>query len=54
VDADARIVTGAEAETGMRLLNRKYWPWKGIGDYLGRLTSTQPRAVIAIRLRSAR
>jgi hypothetical protein len=49
VDADARIVTGEEAAAGMRLLNRKYWPWKGIGDFFGRLLSAQPRAVLAIR-----
>jgi uncharacterized protein len=27
-DARAEIVTGAEAEHGMRLLNKKYFPWK--------------------------
>ena len=49
VDAAARIVLSDEAAAGMRLLNRKYWPWKGIGDFFGRLTTSQPRAVIAIR-----
>ncbi len=52
VDADARIVSGEEAATGMQLLNRKYWPWKTIGDFFGHLRTAQPRAVIAIRVRS--
>jgi hypothetical protein len=30
VDARAEIVTGAEAKYGMRLLNKKYVPWKQI------------------------
>jgi PPOX class probable F420-dependent enzyme len=33
VDACAEIVTGAEAEHGMRLLNKKYVPWKQLLDF---------------------
>ena len=32
IDARATIVSGDEAERGMRLLNRKYWPIKQILD----------------------
>lgn len=33
VAAHAKIVTGAEAELGMKLLNRKYVPWKQLLDF---------------------
>jgi len=32
-EARAEIVTGAEAERGMQLLNKKYWPWKQLLDF---------------------
>ena len=32
-DARAQIVSGAEAERGMRLLNQKYAPWKQLLDF---------------------
>jgi PPOX class probable F420-dependent enzyme len=33
VDARAEIVTGAEAEYGDRLLNKKYFPWKQLLNF---------------------
>ncbi|HQT77272.1 MAG TPA: PPOX class F420-dependent oxidoreductase [Rhodopila sp.] len=51
VDARAVIVGGAEAEHGMRLLNRKYWPWKQMLDLSARFRPGHQRAVIAIRAR---
>jgi uncharacterized protein len=33
VDARAEIVSGEEAEHGMRLLNKKYVPWKQLLDF---------------------
>src|SRR5438876_12030387 len=33
VQARAEIVTGAEAEHGMKLLNKKYVPWKQLLDF---------------------
>jgi PPOX class probable F420-dependent enzyme len=47
VDAKAEIVTGAEAERGMRLLNKKYFPWKQILGFFA-LFSRRKRVVIAI------
>jgi uncharacterized protein len=44
--AHAAIVGREEFERGMRLLNRKYWPWKQI---LG-LFARHERVVIAIRV----
>jgi len=41
VDARAEIVTGAEAERGMQLLNKKYFPWKQFLDFFARF---RPRA----------
>ena len=52
-DASARITTGPEAEAGMALLNRKYRPWKQIGDLFARLMGNHPRAVIAIGSRES-
>ena len=43
--AHATIVGGEEFERGMRLLNRKYWPWKWILDMFAR----HARVMIAIR-----
>jgi PPOX class probable F420-dependent enzyme len=35
--AEARMADGAEAEIGQRLLRKKYFPWKHIGDFFSRL-----------------
>ncbi len=48
IDARAEIVAGAEFAAGMRLLDRKYFPWKqllGVGAFFRR----RARAVVAIR-----
>jgi len=50
-DAHAEIVTGQEAGLGMRLLNRKYVPWKQILDFLT-LFARHERVVLAIRAAS--
>lgn len=47
VDAQAKIVTGAEAERGMGLLNKKYAPWKQLLDFFASFRRRE-RAVIAI------
>ena len=49
VDARAAFVTGEEFKEGMRLLNRKYRPWKQILDLMFRLRPRDRRVVIAIR-----
>jgi uncharacterized protein len=36
VEASAEIVTGAEAQLGNQLLNRKYFPWKQLLDFFSR------------------
>ena len=51
IDAHAEIVTGAEAGLGMRLLNRKYIPWKQILDFLT-LFARHERVVLVIRAAS--
>ena len=33
VDAIAQIITGPEAESADRLLNKKYWPWKQLLNF---------------------
>jgi PPOX class probable F420-dependent enzyme len=33
VDASAQIITGPEAESANRLLNKKYWPWKQLLNF---------------------
>ena len=48
VEARAEILSGEEAEKGMRLLNRKYMPWKQILGFFA-MFRPQPRAVMAIR-----
>lgn len=48
LDARAEILSGEEAEKGMRLLNRKYMPWKQILGFFA-MFRPQPRAVMAIR-----
>lgn len=48
VDARAEIVTGAEAERGMQLLNKKYFPWKQILGFFA-MFSRRGRTVFVIR-----
>jgi PPOX class probable F420-dependent enzyme len=48
LEARAEIVTGALAERGMRLLNRKYIPWKQLLDFFA-FFRRRERNVIAIR-----
>jgi PPOX class probable F420-dependent enzyme len=45
--AQARLLDGAEADAAMRLLDRKYWPWKQL-IALFALLRPAPRAVIAL------
>jgi PPOX class probable F420-dependent enzyme len=54
IDARAEIVAGEEFARGMRLLNRKYRPWKQIGDLFARLFSRDPQVVLAIHIDAAR
>ena len=49
IDARAEIVTGEEFGRGMRLLNRKYRPWKQILDMATRLFPRHERIVLVIR-----
>jgi uncharacterized protein len=48
VEARAEIVTGAEAERGMQLLNKKYRPWKQLLDFFSRF-GKHGRVMFAIR-----
>lgn len=48
VEARAGFVTGNELHQGMRLLNRKYWPWKSLLDILSRLRPGARRVMIEI------
>jgi uncharacterized protein len=48
VDARAEIVTGEEAELGMKLLNKKYFPWKQLLAFFAWF-SRRGRTVMAIR-----
>jgi PPOX class probable F420-dependent enzyme len=48
IEARATIVTGDEAQRGMRLLNQKYFPWKQLLSLFA-LFSRQARVVFAIR-----
>ena len=47
-EARAEIVTGAEAEHGMRLLNEKYLPWKQLLDFFAKFRKRE-RTVFVIR-----
>jgi len=47
VPARAQIVTGAEADHGMQLLNKKYVPWKQLLDFFARFRRRE-RIVFAI------
>jgi PPOX class probable F420-dependent enzyme len=48
VEARAEIVTGAEAEHGMQLLNKKYAPWKQVLDFFASFRRRE-RTVFAVR-----
>jgi uncharacterized protein len=49
IDASTELVTGAEFEFGMRLLDRKYFPWKQILNLSSRLFRRRERVVLAIQ-----
>jgi PPOX class probable F420-dependent enzyme len=48
VDARAEIVTGAQAEHGTALLNKKYFPWKQLLAFFAKF-SRRGRTVFVIR-----
>jgi uncharacterized protein len=48
VEALAEIVTGTNAEHGMQLLNKKYFPWKQLLDFFS-FFSRSKRVVFLIR-----
>ncbi len=48
IEARTEIVTGAEAEHGLKLLNKKYMPWKQLLDFFS-LFSRNKRVVFLIR-----
>ena len=48
IDAVASIVTGEEAEHGMKLLNKKYFPWRQILGFFS-MFSRSKRVVFVIR-----
>ena len=48
IEARAEIVTETEAEHGMQLLNKKYFPWKQLLDFFS-LFSRNKRIVFLIR-----
>jgi PPOX class probable F420-dependent enzyme len=49
IDTHAEIVVGEEFARGMRLINRKYRPWKQILDLSVLLFRRHERVVLAIR-----
>jgi uncharacterized protein len=48
IEARAEIVTGAEAEHGMKLLNKKYLPWRQLLGFFS-MFSRHKRVVFLIR-----
>jgi uncharacterized protein len=48
VEARAEIVTGTNAEHGMQLLNKKYFPWKQLLDFFSSFSRSK-RVVFLIR-----
>jgi len=50
VDAQAQIVTGEEDARGVRLLNKKYFPWKQLLDFFAKFRNRQHTVFV---LRSA-
>nr|WP_294517341.1 PPOX class F420-dependent oxidoreductase [uncultured Rhodopila sp.] len=49
-DAHAEILDAAEFKRGMKLINRKYRPWKQILDLWTRLFPAHERVMLGIRL----
>lgn len=49
IDARAEIVTGESFDLGMRLLDRKYWPWKQMLNLFACLSPGHKRIMLAIR-----
>jgi hypothetical protein len=49
-DALAEVVTGEEFELGMRLLDRKYFPWSQLLNLSAMLFRRRGRIVLAIRV----
>ncbi len=50
ISARAEIVTGGEAEAGLRMIGRKYRPWKQVLDLFARFGGHEhKRIVLAIR-----
>jgi PPOX class probable F420-dependent enzyme len=50
LDAHAEIVSGEEFVRGMRLIDRKYCPWKQVLDLAAALFRRHGRVMFAIRL----
>ncbi len=48
VAAEAEILSGAEADHGMQLLNRKYFPWPQVLGFFARFRKS-PRVVFILR-----
>jgi PPOX class probable F420-dependent enzyme len=48
IEARAEVVSGQEAQNGMRLLNKKYFPWRQLLAFFA-LFSRQKRVVYVIR-----
>jgi PPOX class probable F420-dependent enzyme len=49
IDAVAKLVTGDEFELGMRLLDRKYFPWKQLLNLSALVFRRRERVVLAIQ-----
>jgi uncharacterized protein len=49
INARAEVVAGEEFQLGMRLLNRKYFPWKQLLGLSAQLFRYRKRVVLAIR-----
>ncbi len=49
IDAHTEIVGGKEFARGMRLINRKYRPWKQVLDLFALLSRRHERIMLAIR-----
>ncbi len=49
IPARAEIAGDVEFTVGMRLLDRKYWPWKQLLNLATRLTTRHQRVMIVIR-----
>ena len=48
IDAHAEIVDVEAYDHGMRLIDRKYWPWKQLLDLFARLRPSHQRVMLAI------